>query len=129
MILLDTSSVIALTNEYDEFHGKAKNKLKSIAESSDVLITHNYVILESIALVQKRADLETAQDIQQLFEEVEVIWIDSDYHDKARKKWKSESSQGLSFVDCTSFVVADSEGIEKVFTFDDDFKDQGFEVY
>jgi predicted nucleic acid-binding protein len=129
VIFIDTSALLALVNTQDEFHNEAKNQWNAFLESKETLLGNNYVVLESISLIQRRFGMEWIQALQtEILSLIEIAWIDEDQHQAALNTFLTANRRQLSLVDCSSFDTMRRLGIEKVFTFDEHFQEQGFQV-
>ncbi len=108
---------------------KAAGLWASLLEEDMYLCTGNYVIIETLALVQNRLGFEAAnlwhRDVLGL---AEILRIDRSMHNLAYELWLSLGRRKLSFVDCVSFMAMRTYGIEKIFGFDAHFAEQGFEL-
>ena len=60
MIFVDSSAIYALADSTDDSHEVSKSILAAALQSSEEFLTHNYVLLESTALVQSRLGLRAA---------------------------------------------------------------------
>ena len=84
MIFLETSAVLALLNDRDRFHGAALTALGKIDSDGETLLTHNYAIVEAVALIQRRLGLAAAvtfqRDAQSSFK---IHWITEADHQHA----------------------------------------------
>ncbi len=90
---------------------------------------HNYILVESAALLQARLGLQVALQFLKEVKAFQIEWVDQDLHEKALKELKRIGRRGVSFVDCLSFLVMRQRGIKRALAFDPDFTDQGFELY
>jgi len=128
-VFVDTSAFYALMDRSDNNHEKAAGLWTSLLEKDVYLYTGNYVIVESLALLQSRLGFEAAnlwyRDVLSI---AEVLWIDGSMHNLAYELWLSLGRRKLSFVDCVSFVTMRQYKVENVFGFDMHFVEQGFEV-
>lgn len=126
---VDTSALYALLDADDQVHEPAKETWNSLLDVEDEsLISTNYVLLETFALVQTRLGMEAAQALSDhLLPVIRPIWISEDDHREAVQALLAASRRGLSLTDCSSFVVMRRLGLRSVFAFDDDFADQGFD--
>lgn len=126
-IFIDTSALYALGSLSDEYHSKAKAILKELLKKDREFITSNYILLETISLLQRRQGLGVANRfIEKVSGNVSVLWIDETLHKNAWDYWKKCWQGDLSLVDCSSFVLMHNEGIKEAFTFDKQFKRAGF---
>lgn len=125
MIFLDTSAIYALADRGDPNHREAKELFAAILARPETLITHNYVIVESLALIQHRLGMEAARLLAEEIDAFEIEWIGEAIHREARARW-SRSRRRISFVDQVSFVVMTRRNVSTAFAFDDDFEKAGF---
>jgi len=125
---VDTSAFYALMDRSDRNHGRAGKLWTVLLESGFALVTSNYVILETLALLQNRLGFEAAslwhRDVLGL---AGSVWIDEAVHRSAYELWLSIGKRKLSMVDCTSFTLMRRLLVETVFAFDKHFQQQGFE--
>lgn len=129
MIFLDTSAIYALADKADTNHVIAYRKFEEALKSGETFLVHNYILLESAALLQARLGLPSAILFLKDVKSFEVEWVDLDLHERAVKELERIGKRGISLVDCTSFLVMKRRGIEKVFAFDPDFQDRGFAIF
>ena len=128
-LFIDTSAFYALMDGSDRFHDAAAGSLQDFLETDAHLFTSNYVVLETLALLQHRLGFDAADTwYRDILGIIGVIWVDRDIHDRAYELWLSLGRRRLSFVDCVSFAVMRQNKIEAVFGFDVHFAEQGFIV-
>ncbi len=60
MIFVDTSAIYALASDGDPRHGEARRSFHALLQSERPLITHSYVLSESMALLQHRLGRDVA---------------------------------------------------------------------
>ncbi len=93
------------------------------------LVTHNYVLIESAALLQRRLGIAALRSLVQDFQPLlEVEWVTEAQHRAATEALLAAGRKRLSLVDCVSFQTMRALGIRRVFCFDEHFAEQGFEV-
>jgi predicted nucleic acid-binding protein len=128
-IFIDTSAFYALMDRSDAHHEKAKRIWIFLLEKECHLHTTNYIMIESLTLLQSRLGFEAAhlfaRDILGL---VEFFWIDKPRHSLAFELWLSLGRRKMSLVDCVSFITMRHCKIEKTFAFDKHFEEQGFTI-
>jgi len=129
MIFLDTSAIYALADKADPNHATAYKKFDLTSKSGERFLLHNYVLIESAALLQARLGLQSALLFLEDAQAFEVEWVDLELHQEAVKELKKIGKRGISLVDCTSFIVMRRRDVKKAFAFDPDFHDQGFTIY
>lgn len=129
MIFLDTSAIYALADRSDPNHDLGKMRFKRAVETGERILTHNYVLVESMALIQHRLGLEAALKLQENSSEFEIAWIDEKLHREASRSLRKSGRRAVSFVDHVSFLVMKSRGLDTVFAFDPHFEQEGFRIY
>lgn len=127
-IFIDTSAFLAVLDADDMFHAGAKKTWGELLLSGALLVTSNYILVETFALVQNRLGLSALR----LFQEdiaplLSIRWIDAANHAAATSALLAANRKKLSLVDCTSFEVMRRAAIKCAFTFDGHFKEQGFD--
>ncbi|MGI9110617.1 MAG: type II toxin-antitoxin system VapC family toxin [Gaiellaceae bacterium] len=123
---VDTSALFALLDADDLHHRSAAQVFPSLL--ADGLLTHNYVIVEALALLQRRRG-ETAalRLIDDVAPALEAIWIDEETHRAGESVFRSAPGR-VSFVDRVSFEVMRKRGLATAFAFDSQFRAAGFEL-
>ena len=129
MIFLDTSAIYALADQADPNHATAYKKFDLASKTGERFLLHNYVLVESTALLQARLGLSSAILFLEDAQAFEVEWVDLELHQEAVKELEKIGKRGISLVDCTSFLVMRRKGVQIVLAFDPDFEDQGFINY
>ena len=129
MIFLDTSAIYALADLSDKNHKAAKQTFASLLTAGEELLLHNYILVESLALIQHRLGIPQSKVFLSEAKQFRIVWIDLSLHAKAAEYFMQQGKRGVSFVDSTSFVVMRENGIKKAFAFDDDFAKAGFKIY
>lgn len=126
-ILVDTSALYAALDADDPNHARAAQSFRSL--TVDELVTHNYVVVESVALVQRRLGATAVRDlIDGILRPLRLIWIDQQLHRAAETALLAAASRSVSLVDRVSFELMRREGIRRAVAFDRDFNDAGFET-
>ena len=129
MIFVDTSALLAMLSSADLNHSRAMQCWRSLLEENQTFITSNYVLVEGIVLIQKRLGLSKVHDFQEkIMPLLAIEWMDEKQHSVAMQRMLSADRRQLSLVDCSSFDVIERMKIEKAFTFDSHFREQGFDV-
>ncbi len=127
-VFADTSALYALLDADDENHvGSAETWRRQITGSDENMVTTNYVLVETFALVQSRLGLEAVREFQESIVPVlSVEFVTPETHRLGVAALLAASRRGLSLVDCVSFEVMRDLGIKSVFTFDSHFRQYGF---
>ena len=128
-VFVDTSALFALVNTAEENNIRAWNTWNELIRRGDELITNNYVIVESIALIQNRPGMPVVQRLQaNIISLIQIAWIDKEQNAAATKYLLAANRRDLSLVDCSAFETMRRLGIDTIFTFDEHFREQGFNV-
>jgi predicted nucleic acid-binding protein len=124
---VDTSALYALLDGDDRDHRQVADAFEGLA--GDALLTHNYVVVESAALVERRLGLEHARRLLlDILAPVEVVWVDESIHRAATSAYFASGTRGPSLVDFTSFEVMRLRSIRQVLALDRHFAEAGFEL-
>lgn len=129
MIFLDTSAIYALSDKADPHHITAFKKFDDALKSGGTFLIHNYILVESAALLQARLGYQIAARFLREAKLFDLEWVDQEVHEEAEKELERIGKRGVSFVDCASFIVMRRRGVTQAFAFDTDFQDQGFSPY
>jgi len=126
-VFIDTSAFYALMDGSDQFHQQAGRHWLEMVEEGIQLSTNNYIIVESLALLQSRLGFEAA-DLwyRDILGVVDLLRVEEPAHQMGYELWLSLGRRKLSLVDCISFVTMRSNKIELFFGFDKHFEEQGF---
>jgi len=128
-IFVDTSALHAVLDRADENHEAAAAQWRRIVGTDVNLVTTSYTLLEATALAQKRLGIAAVRSLQgDILPWLTVEWIGEDVHHTAMAALLSASRRSVSLVDCVSFEIMRRRGVEEAFTFDSDFRQQGFRV-
>ena len=129
MIFLDTSAIYAWTDRGDPRHAEARERLAAVLEGQEALVTHNYVLVEAMSLVQSRLGMAAALKLASDARAFEVEWVDRAAHQEAVRRWEQRGKRQVSFVDEVSFLIMRRRGVRTAFAFDADFQTEGFAVF
>jgi uncharacterized protein len=123
---VDSSALVALVSASDARHQEAATALPELARAGEML-THNYVVVETTAIVEKRLGRAALRDLhERILPAIPITWVDESVHAAALSALLV--ARGPSFVDLVSFEVMRRARIDRAFAFDRDFAAQGFEV-
>lgn len=128
-VFIDTSALMAVLDADDGYHKKAKDIWVRLISEEETIISSNYVLVETFALVQNRLGLKAVRMLQEdILPMITVDWVDEASHKDGVTGVLTALRKKLSLVDCTSFAIMRKLGIKKVFAYDSHFKEQGFVV-
>ena len=129
MILIDTSAFFAVINADDLHHPYAKEFWFSLIEEDISIFCNNYVLSETIALLQNRIGIRAVHDFHENVKPfLEIEWLGEEEHNFAMSLLFSANRGNLSLVDISAFATMRRLGISKVFTFDRHFAEEGFDM-
>ena len=127
MIFIDTSFFLAVFSRRDQWHEKAmaylaKNPIQR--QPSDLFVTTNYVMFETITVLRAKAGhalaVSAGEDL--LGRKMARIHRASEEEEQAAFEYlKKYRDQDYSPVDCLSFDVMDRLGINEALSFDAHF--------
>lgn len=128
-VFVDTSAFLAVLDEHDPAHTRARATWEKLIDGHEALVTTNYVLVETYALTQSRLGLDATRaftdDVVPL---LRVYWITEADHRAAVAALLAANRRQLSLVDCASFVLMRQLHLRAAFAFDSDFTAQGFEA-
>ena len=128
-VFIDTSALVAGLVEADFNHASAARMWHELRVRREPLLTTSYVVLEAHALAQNRYGLETVRGlVNGLLPLARIEWVGPRIHQMAVDTLLAANRRNLSLVDCVSFLVMREQRIDRVFTFDRHFAEQGFTV-
>ena len=125
-IFVDTSGIYAFVDRTDANHAAAAAVLRSA--SHEPLVTHNYVLVEAAALIQRRLGQVACRDfLVDFVPALDVFWVTELVHGRSAETMiNGEMGGGVSLVDLVSFQVMRHLGVDRAFAFDSDFARHGF---
>jgi uncharacterized protein len=127
IVFADTSALYALLVRDDAMHARAKQCFARFSEHAVQLLSSSFVLVETLALLQRRVGLEAVRDFNaRIAPLIEVLWVDGEWYNRAMQRLTLHQKRSLSLVDCLSFEVMDARAITVAFTFDKHFEENGF---
>lgn len=126
LVFVDTSAFYAVFDTDDHEHPRARQTWTELLTDGATLVTSSYVLVETLALLQHRLGIEAVR----LFDDsvvplLRVLWVDADVHRRAMMVLLTAGRRQLSLVDCASFTLMRQHGLDRAFTFDRHFAEQG----
>ena len=129
-VFLDTSAVVALFDRTDDDHPEAIRLMEVVKKKRMALFLSDYVFDESITAALTRVGHGTAVQAGEFILNSKVahlVAVDAAVRDKAWEYFRRHDDKDFSFTDCTSFVLMKDMDIRHYFSFDDHFRQAGFE--
>lgn len=126
-IFIDTSAFYALLDRDDTNQEAAASAWTSMLSSDNTLMTSNYILVETCALLQNRLGIAATRAFQEeLVPIVNIEYVNPEVHRSGMAALLAAARRNLSLVDCVSFEIMRILGVKNAFTFDPHFKEQGF---
>jgi predicted nucleic acid-binding protein len=129
LIFLDTSGIYALADRGDPQHQVARARLEMLLAKQEEILTHNYVMVESVALIQHRLGLAAALKLTRDARHFRIEWVTEALHVEAVRRLSSSGRRAVSLVDHVSFLIMRRWKLDTVFAFDTHFQEEGFKLY
>jgi predicted nucleic acid-binding protein len=130
-VFVDTSAFVALRNEAEVEHERARATLASLIAEGAALFTSNYVFAETYTALLVRVGREEAIEWGRRFragEAVELVHLDRDVEEEAWAILEGHEDKRWSYVDATSFALIGRDGGAEAFAFDVHFAQRGLRV-
>lgn len=126
-LFVDTSGIIALVDSDDVAHAGAVAAFS--LGRGEPLVTHAYVVIETLAVARRRFGTAVAADlVDRVLPALAVHAVDSQLHASALLAFRETIESSVSLVDRTSFAFMRREGIGRAIALDVDFRTAGFET-
>ncbi len=128
-LFVDTSGFYALLVESEADHRAVKRAFGQAAERGDRMLTTNYVVVETVALLQHRIGLAPVRDLDaKILPVVDLLMVDAHLHRRGIERLFRLDRRRVSLVDAVSFEAMEAEGITDVLGLDQDFTTEGFHL-
>ena len=126
-LFVDTSGILALIDRDDRSH-LGTTEAFALGRSQP-LVTHAYVVVETLAVARRRYGAMVAADIiDHVLPAIEVTPVDAELHATALAAFRVSIDSSVSLVDRTSFAFMRRGGIGRAIALDADFRTAGFET-
>jgi uncharacterized protein len=128
-VFADTSALYALLVRSDDNHERAARAYRRLQNGEAVLVTSSYVLVESYALLGRRIGLKAVEAFRSDFTPLlETVWVDATLHERGLDLLLERKQPRISLVDAVSFLVIRDQRIDRAFAYDEDFRQEGFEL-
>jgi hypothetical protein len=121
MIFLDSSFLVAYSNEKDEYHEKAVKIAKEIDNDKyGTAVITDYIFDETMTTLLSRTGnfAKTIETGNKILDTVSVLNMDSSLFLEAWRVFKAQKKLSLSFTDCSIIAMCKTQGILTLVTFD-----------
>jgi predicted nucleic acid-binding protein len=128
VIFVDTSALIEFLDRDASRHEEV------VATSAKIYrerrgLTHNYVLVETEALVRRRLGAGVARRLlEDVVPVLEIVWVAADLHQAAVTAHLRSLRRRSSLVDHVSFELMRRRGVRAALALDPDFARHGFEL-
>lgn len=127
-VFVDTSAFLSVLDSDDRNHPRARDAWAEMVSSEALLVTNNYVLVETFALLQHRMGIEAVRAFHDdVLPVVNTDWVNESVHRSGVSALLAASKRRLSLVDVVSFESMRRLGIKTAFAFDKHFLEHGFD--
>lgn len=127
-VFADSSALYAVIDTDEVNNERAARTFLSLARTHAV-VTHSYVCIETIALLQRRVGLDAVRAfVDDVLPALTIEWVGEALHRAATAACLAAGQRDVSLADWTSFTHMRRRGISTAFTYDRHFAEQGFEL-
>jgi predicted nucleic acid-binding protein len=131
-VFIDTSAFVALRNESEAEHERARAALAELIDAGMTLFTSNYVFAETYTALLVRVGREEAIEWGRRFrasEAIELVRLEREVEEEAWEILESHGDKRWSYVDATSFALIERHGGDEAFAFDGHFAQRGLRLW
>lgn len=131
MILIDSDAIIALIYHQDSLHLQAANISKNLTGSEEVLTVAATTASECVTTLRRKlSDPAGAERAVKWLTngKIFIYPVNGEMFKSAAKIFDPFASKKHTFFDAVNVAVAQKEGIEIIFSFDDFYRDQGLKL-
>jgi len=124
MIFIDSSAYIGILSPLDSNHKKALELSSQLIVRENTVITSYAVLGEVLTVGSMRYNRAASIEfVKSIFEsKTKIVSEDDVLIEKAFKIFQKINDKDVGWVDCYSFAIIEYYKIDKVFSFDKDFK-------
>jgi len=120
MILIDSNFFIALMNDRDKHHRRAKKLANEIMKDKNKIVPL-LMLSEAIESIAKRKDGEIANKLYNVIVDNFEVFYSEKKDIKEAMKLVLKYGGNLSLADCLAIYIMKEKKITNIFSFDDDF--------
>jgi len=130
-IFVDTAAFIALGNNRDQLHEKAKSVRQQLAQVNCRFITSRWIIAEFCnAFSAPHLRSVALQQVDSVSSSLrwKVLDVDDALYQDSLNLYRRMMDKAWGLVDCSSILVCKKYKVSQVFTADHHFEQAGFEI-
>lgn len=132
MIFLDASAIVARFRLDDKHHARAMPVWEDIESTGEAMVTTSLVVAETLNLIAHKIHVKRVMEVLTAIRSSPDVWVfrvmDSDEEQAARWLARHGRIRSPGFIDAVSMHLMRTLRVQRVFTFDGDFNDFGFET-
>lgn len=131
-VFVDTSAFVALRNQSEAEHKRARAALVELIDAGATLFTSNYVFAETYTALLVRVGREEAIEWGRRFragEAIELVRLEPDVEDEAWEILERHRDKPWSYVDATSFALIERHDSSEAFALDTHFAQRDLRVF
>lgn len=130
-LLVDADAFVAINDENDPSHNKAKEFVSDIADENYELITSDPAFGEAITVISQHASLQRAIDFAEdiLASGIEIVEVDAKLRRAALDIFKKQTSKNSRFTDCINMAIMEEKKLNTIFSFDVQYKKNKFKRF
>lgn len=125
-VFIDANVFIALINQDDHLHQRAKELRNQLRKEKARLVTSNFVISEVLTVlslrISKKKAVEFGRLVYQKTKSLRILRPTRGTEELAFGYFQRAKSKNISFVDCLTLAMVELFAIKRVFSFDQDLK-------
>lgn len=128
-LFLDTAYIYGLFNTRDQWHQKAVEWQKKVANENCPLLTTEFILTEIANGLSAFKFRQEASNIIRLLQEedsVQIVPATSEYFESGLSLYESRTDKDWGLTDCISFMVMKENNLTDALTTDEHFRQAGF---
>lgn len=128
-VFVDSSGFFALLRPEDPFHAEATDCFARADDEEWTLVTTNYVVHESWALIQVRLGWDAVEAWRrEIVPFCTIFWVDKTLHALGEARWTHAGERRLSLTDCVSLEFMRLRGLNEAIVQDEHFTRAGIRL-
>lgn len=125
----DTSGFFALLSTDDGAHSECVKLVEGLRDGRALSVTSDWIVAETCTLLTVLKQKQLAIRFLEMLsasKAIEVVHVNEDLFDEAKKLFIKRKDKSYSFTDCSSFVLMRARKLQKAVTIDKHFAAEGF---